>query len=166
MKSDTAPSPSESQLPLISNLQVADWTRALTAVFEDALGEVRFPGVDAKRLRQLVDGVDTQVLEVARARAQLEAAQRALSESHELLEFTARQAHAYATVFAASDATLSEALAAAAPTTPAGGRGKARKKRRKRAAPRVTEGDTTEAPSENSAAAAASSGSRRDTRAA
>jgi hypothetical protein len=116
---------------------IPDAVRAVLALFEGPLAEVRFPQVDGETLAAQASVVEQRrailqrALEaVQAARAELEAEQRSLLDQ-------ARRAHAYASVFAEGDEQLSEQLAkidfGERPVAPAKKRG--RKPKRDKAAP-------------------------------
>ncbi|MFO7565052.1 MAG: hypothetical protein R6X02_20570 [Enhygromyxa sp.] len=89
---------------------IPDAVRAVLALFEGPLAEVRFPQVDRETLADQAAVVEQRravlhrALEAVQvARTELEAEQRALLDQ-------ARRAHAYARVFAEGDAALSEQI--------------------------------------------------------
>ena len=119
------------QLPFPASPRVAPWVRELGELFRTELSELHFPEVDAQRLGDLLERVDAHAIEVAQARATLEAAERALAEGHADLTRAARRAHGYATVFAQDRDELLARLEKMRPTAPKK-RGAPKKKRAKR----------------------------------
>lgn len=144
---------SSPQLPFPETRRVDPWIRTLADLFHDEMGELHFPEVDAKRLNALVERVDEHALAVARARAALEAADRALNESHAELSRAARRAHGYATVFAQDREDLAARLAELRPTAPK--KRKATGKRKAKANPKREDRTETAAPARSKAAPAA-----------
>jgi hypothetical protein len=112
----------------ITESPIPDGVRAVLALFEGPLAELRFPQIDRESLTAQAAVVEQRRVVLQRAleavhaaRAELEIEQRALFDQ-------ARQAHAYATVYAAGDAELSEQLRAIGfgerPVAPAKKRGR------------------------------------------
>jgi len=127
------------QLPFPASPRVAPWIRELSELYRDELPELHFPEVDAQRLGDLLERVDAHAIEVAQARATLEAAERALAEGHADLTRAARRAHGYATVFAQDREQLLARLEKMRPSAPKK-RGAA-KKRRAKSAPVKAQGE-------------------------
>lgn len=89
---------------------IPEAVRAVLALFEGPLAEVRFPQVDAESLGEQVATVEQRRADLHRALEAVQLARVALErEQHALLD-QARRAHAYASVFAAGDAALTEQL--------------------------------------------------------
>jgi hypothetical protein len=107
---------------------IPESVRAVLALFEGPLAEVRFPKVDGQSLATRVAEVEQQRLELSRALEAVAAARKVLEQGQQALLEQARQAHAYATVYAHDDPTLTEQLAAikldTRPSVPAKKRGR------------------------------------------
>lgn len=88
--------------------------RDLLAVFADALGDVKFPDVDARALGTQAKQIEERFGEVRRAEAALVEARRKLGEAQDGLLQRAQRALAYARVFADGDPTLTARLDAIA----------------------------------------------------
>lgn len=86
--------------------------RELLAIFADALGDVKFPDVDARALGAQAKQVEEKFAEVRRAEAALVEARRRLGEAQDQLLQRAQRAAAYARVFADGDAALTARLEA------------------------------------------------------
>jgi len=89
---------------------IPDAVRAVLALFEGPLAEVRFPQVDGESLAEQVAVVEQRRAELQRALETVQAARTALEREQQALLDQARRAHAYASVFAAGDASLTEQL--------------------------------------------------------
>lgn len=84
----------------------------LLALFDEALPEVAFPGVDAASLAALATRVRTQTERTAAALSELEAARAELSGARSELRDAAKRALGYAKVYAEGDPELSERVKA------------------------------------------------------
>lgn len=114
---------------------IAEPLRRLLSVFSDDLAEVTFPGVDAASLGRLAETVTERAAEVTLAMAQVEAARTELRDAQSRLLATARQAQAYARIYAEGKDELFERVdsirLSERPIAP-------RKRRTKKAGPRPT----------------------------
>lgn len=88
--------------------------RELLAIFADALGDVKFPDVDAAALVMMAKQVEDRDAEVRRAELAVDEARRRLNESQDQLLARAHRAAAYARVFADGNAALTARLDALA----------------------------------------------------
>jgi hypothetical protein len=86
--------------------------RAIVELFDGPLAEVQFPQVDREVLAQQVIVVEQRRAELQQALAAVQAARTELDREQQTLLDRARQAHAYASVFAIDDTPLREQLAA------------------------------------------------------
>lgn len=91
---------------------IPESVRAVLALFEGPLAEVRFPQVDRESLAAQAAEVELRRVELQRALETVQAARSCLEQDQRALLEQARQAHAYATVFAMEDPPLAEQLAA------------------------------------------------------
>ncbi|MBN1652918.1 MAG: hypothetical protein JXA30_04000 [Deltaproteobacteria bacterium] len=82
----------------------------LVAVFEKQLSGVQFPGVDHQTLASLIERVRGSAEELASVKAQVAAAETALENARTELLDKAKQALAYAKIYAAVDPELLERL--------------------------------------------------------
>jgi hypothetical protein len=89
---------------------IPDAVRAVLALFEGPLADVRFPQVDRDSLAEQVAAVELHRAELQQALEAVQHARAALEREQHLLLDQARRAHAYASVFAAGDAALTERL--------------------------------------------------------
>lgn len=89
---------------------IPDAVRAVLALFEGPLAEVRFPQVDGETLAEQVAVVEQRRVELQRALETVQAARAALEREQQTLLDQARRAHAYASVFAVGNAALTEQL--------------------------------------------------------
>lgn len=89
---------------------IPDSVRAVLALFEGPLAEVRFPQIDKDTLAEQVAVVEQRRAELQRALESVQAARTHLEREQRALLDQARRAHAYASVFAADDAELSTQL--------------------------------------------------------
>ncbi len=120
----TSPTPrsaSSSTAPPLADVPdpIAPSTAAVLALFEHELDAVRFPDLDRATLEQLASEARSAAIDVARARAMLDAAKAELTERQERLDRAAQRALAYARVFAEGDEALSakvDELSASSPT--------------------------------------------------
>jgi hypothetical protein len=80
--------------------------RYLSELFTDALGDVKFPDVDAAGLAAAVTRVDALAADVARLEEELGRARAALDAGRDDLIRLAGRAHAYARVYAEDDEGL------------------------------------------------------------
>lgn len=94
----------------IAESPIPDGVRAVLALFEGPLAEVRFPQVDRESLAERVAVVEQRRTELQRALETVQAARAALEREQQSLLDQARRAHAYASVFAAGDAALTKQL--------------------------------------------------------
>jgi hypothetical protein len=85
--------------------------RALLDLFRGPLAEVRFPDVDRDTLTEAEAEVERRRAELAQALEVVQSARESLEQGQQALLDQARRAHAYASVFAQDDASLSAALA-------------------------------------------------------
>jgi len=88
--------------------------RELLAIFGDALGDVKFPDVDARALGAQAKQIEEKFVSVRRAEAALAEARLTLGEAQDQLLQRAQRALAYARVFADGDAALTAKLDAIA----------------------------------------------------
>jgi len=79
-------------------------------LFSGDLAKVSFPGVDASVLNTTAEQVRSKAAEVERLRIALSDARDALQQEQSALRDQARQAHAYARVFATGNVKLNEQL--------------------------------------------------------
>jgi len=77
--------------------------------------ELRFPGVSAETLTQATAGIDEQLEEIERLQQQVADARELLAKKYRAVLDLARQAHAYATVYAQASATAAIPGTAAEP---------------------------------------------------
>jgi hypothetical protein len=89
---------------------VPESVRRLIQLFEDRAEELRFPGVDFARLTGGVAAIEAQLGELEALQASLAKAQEAVALCQKDLIGIARQAHAYATIYAQNDPDLSAEL--------------------------------------------------------
>jgi hypothetical protein len=94
----------------LAEFPIPDAVRAVLALFEGPLAEVRFPQVDRDSLGEQVAIVEQRRAELQRALEAVQVARAALDREQDALLDQARRAHAYASVFAAGDAALTERL--------------------------------------------------------
>ncbi len=85
--------------------------RQLVELFGEALTEIQFPDVTHKKLTELCKEVETSASALKEAQAQVAEATIALEETQTALLKRAKQALAYAKVFAEDDVDLSDRLA-------------------------------------------------------
>lgn len=90
---------------------IPESVRAVLALFEGPLNDVRFPQLDRETLAAQVGVVEQRRAELQRALEAVQAARTVLEQEQRSLLDQARQAHAYASVFAVGDAELSERVA-------------------------------------------------------
>lgn len=83
---------------------------SLIAFYDEHLGDVSFPGVDAKHLKDLGLQIKKNEKEIEKLQEKLQESTAALAERHELLNRTALQALEYARIYATDDEGLQEAL--------------------------------------------------------
>jgi hypothetical protein len=86
--------------------------RAIVELFEGPLAEVQFPQIDREVLAEQVSVVEQRRAELQRALAAVQAARSELEREQQVLLDRARQAHAYASIYAVDDPPLREQLAA------------------------------------------------------
>jgi len=91
---------------------IPESVRAVLALFEGPLAELRFPQIDGERLATQAAEVERCRVELQRALETVQAARSCLEHEQQTLLEQARQAHAYATVYAMEDPPLAEQLAA------------------------------------------------------
>jgi hypothetical protein len=107
--------------------------RAVLDLFEGPLASVRFPDLDRDSLRAAEAEVDRRRAELQAALATVQAARESLEDSQRALFDQVRRAHAYATVYAETDAELGATLADikldGRALAPKNKRGRGRKKR-------------------------------------
>lgn len=87
-----------------------DAVRAVLALFEGPLAEIRFPQVDRETLAEQAAAVEHKRAELQRALETVQAARAALDREQQTLLDQARRAHAYASVFAIGDPELTKQL--------------------------------------------------------
>jgi hypothetical protein len=101
---------------------IPDAVRAVLALFDGPLADVRFPNIDRESLTEQVAVVEQRRAELQRALELVQIARTNLEQEQRSLLDQSRQAHAYASVFAAGDVELVEQLRAidfdGRPTTP------------------------------------------------
>ena len=85
-------------------------TALVVQLFSDELADVRFPGIDTAVLEKAAEQVTSRAREVERLREALTVAREALHAEQQSLREQARQAHAYARVFATGNDELSGQL--------------------------------------------------------
>lgn len=128
---------------------------AVIALFDGALSEVTFPGIDRAVLGDATQKTLDAQLVVEAAERELDLARRALDERATELAKMAKKAVAFARVLADDDASLSEQLDAISPRSMEANKGT--RKRRARTdepmLPTLTEGPTESAVEEESIAA-------------
>ena len=90
---------------------VSPRTRGVLELFEDALGDVAFPGIDAGALAIAASRVTDCAEHVLACEAQLAEARRVLAEESAALERKTERAVAYARVYAEEDEALATRLA-------------------------------------------------------
>ena len=122
--SSASPTPAN---PIPRNVQ------AVIDLFNEALGDVTFPGVDQHTFLGHLDAVRAQAAEVEAARVALEDARRALDTQRSALVEHARLGLAYAQVFAQGDSELLARVESICLEDAASPRGK--KRRRQKAEP-------------------------------
>lgn len=91
---------------------IPESVRAVLALFEGPLADVRFPQVDREVLVEQAAEVERRRVELQAALETVQAARTCLEREQQTLLDQARQAHAYATVFAADDPALADQLGA------------------------------------------------------
>ncbi len=90
---------------------IPESVRAVLALFEGPLSEVHFPKVDRESLAAQVTVVEQRRAELQRALEAVGAARTVLEQEQRSLLDQARQAHAYASVYAVGDEDLSGRVA-------------------------------------------------------
>tara|TARA_R110002096_G_scaffold361075_3_gene554152 strand:+ start:48887 stop:49387 length:501 start_codon:yes stop_codon:yes gene_type:complete len=96
----------------IASASIDTPTAELVKLFGGPLAKVQFPGIDASVLTQASERVTSQATEVERLRVALSEARAALEAEQRALRDTARQAHAYARVYAMDNEELTQSLEA------------------------------------------------------
>jgi hypothetical protein len=91
---------------------IPDSVRAVLELFDGPLADVRFPKVDRESLAEQVAVVEHRRAELQRALELVQVARATLEHEQRSLLDQARQAHAYASVFAAGDPELVDQLRA------------------------------------------------------
>ncbi len=91
---------------------IPESVRAVLALFEGPLAEVEFPQINRETLAAQVAVVEQRRAELQRALEAVQAARTVLEQEQRGLLEQARQAHAYAGVYAADDPELRERVAA------------------------------------------------------
>jgi len=85
-------------------------TTLLIQLFSEALADIRFPGIDTAVLEKAAEQVTSRAREVERLREALTIAREALHAEQQSLREQARQAHAYARIFATGNEELTGQL--------------------------------------------------------
>src|SRR5689334_16999683 len=85
---------------------VPGFAREVLELFEDALGEVRFPELDGERLEQLAAAARAAQVELEQVEADVVRAQTRVAEQVAALVANAERGLAYARVFAQGDEAL------------------------------------------------------------
>lgn len=91
---------------------ISEPVRAVLAVFAGPLAEVRFPDVDGEQLAASAAEVEAQRAELQRALEAVVQARAVLEAGQAQLLNQAKKAHAYASIYAAGNPELVDALAA------------------------------------------------------
>lgn len=141
-------------MPNLEPDPISEPLRQLLSLFQTRLSEVQFPGIDGATLAKLSETVGERAAAVTLAQAQVEAARTELRDAQSRLAATARQAHAYALVYAQAedDPDLAQRLAALRLTDRAAAPRKRRPRKAAKAAPEPATAKPAPAPTAASAA--------------
>jgi|GEM_PF-1969760 len=95
-----------------SSPPVPEFVAHLVELFEARAADLRFPGVDAVRLRNAVQQTEEQSSKIVELKAALQDALEGLAREQQNLLHLARQAHAYLSVFAQGEPEILDQLKA------------------------------------------------------